>query len=103
MTKKRRRIGRRAAIVGAAVLGAGGLEYASLRGAFDHRRRVAPSAPERIKESLAKAASAASVVHVGHSTHLVCVDGLRFLTDPWFDDPAFGALAHERGPACDLE
>ena len=36
-----------------------------------------------------------SVVHVGHSTHLLCIGGLRLLTDPWFYDPAFGALAHE--------
>ena len=41
----------------------------------------------------------ASVVHVGHSTHLLSIGGLRLLTDPWFFDPAFGALAHERPPA----
>ena len=41
----------------------------------------------------------ASIVHVGHSTHLLSIGGLRLLTDPWFFDPAFGALAHERPPA----
>jgi L-ascorbate metabolism protein UlaG (beta-lactamase superfamily) len=101
--KPRRRLGRRAAIAGAALLGAGGLEYASLRGAFDHRRRVPPTALDRLRASLAASASAPSVVHVGHSTHVLCVGGARLLTDPWFFDPAFGALAHERGPAGDLE
>ena len=98
-----KRFGRRAAIVGGALLAAGGLEYASLRGAFDHRRRVAPTALQRLKESLVRAASEPSVVHVGHSTHVIALGGRRFVTDPWFFDPAFGALAHERGPACDLE
>jgi L-ascorbate metabolism protein UlaG (beta-lactamase superfamily) len=39
------------------------------------------------------------MVHVGHSTHLLSIAGVRLLTDPWFHDPAFGALAHERPPA----
>ncbi|GAC1546549.1 MAG: MBL fold metallo-hydrolase [Polyangiales bacterium] len=30
---------------------------------------------------------------------MLCVGGLRLLTDPWFYDPAFGALAHEVPPA----
>ncbi len=41
----------------------------------------------------------ASIVHVGHSTHLLSIGNYRILTDPWFFDPAFGALAHERPPA----
>jgi L-ascorbate metabolism protein UlaG (beta-lactamase superfamily) len=36
---------------------------------------------------------------VGHSTHLLSIGGARLLTDPWFGDPAFGALSHEVGPA----
>src|SRR5262249_19572869 len=42
---------------------------------------------------------ARGIVHVGHSTHLLSIGGLRFLTDPWFYDPAFGALSHEIVPA----
>jgi len=38
------------------------------------------------------------VVFVGHACHLVEVDGLRILTDPWLVDPAFGG-AVEHDPA----
>jgi L-ascorbate metabolism protein UlaG (beta-lactamase superfamily) len=31
---------------------------------------------------------------------VLSVGGRRLLTDPWFSDPAFGALEHARGPAC---
>lgn len=36
---------------------------------------------------------------MGHSTHVIALGGLTFLTDPWFYDPAFGALAHDVIPA----
>lgn len=42
---------------------------------------------------------APSMLHIGHSTHLVSVGAARILTDPWFYDPAFGALEHAAGPA----
>lgn len=35
------------------------------------------------------------VIHVGHACHLVELDGLRILTDPWLVDPIFaGCIAH---------
>lgn len=84
----------------AAFAGMGALEYASFRGLFDHRKGGAPTAVDTFEASTRAAAKArASIVHVGHSTHVIRVDGVAFLTDPWFYDPAFGALAHERGPA----
>jgi L-ascorbate metabolism protein UlaG (beta-lactamase superfamily) len=90
--------------LGAAV-GAAALEYASLGGRFDHRS-VPPSATgkDRFVASLAMLDSnpelaAGALIHVGHSTHLLEVGGVRFLTDPWFFDPAFGALSHLAGPA----
>jgi L-ascorbate metabolism protein UlaG (beta-lactamase superfamily) len=83
--------------VGAATAGAAALEVASFRGGFDHRR-LRVSAAERYAASLAALKSDA-VIHVGHSTHLLFVGGARFLTDPWFYDPAFGALEHVTGPA----
>jgi L-ascorbate metabolism protein UlaG (beta-lactamase superfamily) len=103
--ERRRRISRRRLLAGfATLLGTGALlEYASLRGKFDHRSSPGSSGSERYANALAAldgpAGSSASIVHVGHSTHLLCVDGLRLLTDPWFYDPAFGALAHEHPPA----
>lgn len=98
---RRPRIGRRALLGGAvAATGAAFLEYESLKGRFDHRRPAGASAAARYASSLAALADAKNaIVHIGHSTHLVVVDGVRFLTDPWFDDPAFGALSHELPPA----
>ena len=102
------RISRRDILAGgAALLGAASVtEYASFQGRFDHRRAAGASAERRYGESLAAleragagGVAAASVVHVGHSTHLLSVGGLRLLTDPWFYDPAFGALVHEMPPA----
>ncbi len=89
-------LGRRAFVAGA--LGAGAGETLSLSGAFDHRHPPKPNARERLRTSLGT--NSAGVIHVGHSTHLLCVGGRRLLTDPWFADPAFGALEHERPPAC---
>lgn len=79
-----------------------GAEYASFRGAFDHRRGPPASGAERWATSIAALGaqrSPGSLVHVGHSTHLLVIDGVRLLTDPWFYDPAFGALAHDPAPA----
>ena len=104
----RRRIGRRGLLGGAAALAAlsAFVEVESLRGQFDHRASAGKAGDDRYRASLAALDAAEkeerprpSVVHVGHSTHLLAVGGLRFLTDPWFFDPAFGALAHERPPA----
>jgi L-ascorbate metabolism protein UlaG (beta-lactamase superfamily) len=93
-----RALTRRAVLgVGAATVGAAALEVASFRGRFDHRR-LRVSAAERYAASLA-ALKHDAVIHVGHSTHLIFLGGVRFLTDPWFYDPAFGALEHVTGPA----
>jgi len=83
--------------VGAATVGAAALEVESFRGRFDHRR-LSVSAAERYLTGLA-ALKQDAVIHVGHSTHLIFLAGARFLTDPWFYDPAFGALEHVVGPA----
>ena len=48
-----------------------------------------------LSPELAAGGGAGAIVHIGHSTHLVVVNGVRFLTDPWFHDPAFGSMAHE--------
>ncbi len=41
------------------------------------------------------------VVHIGNSTHLIVLDGLHILTDPWVRDPADAVLLH-RVPAAPL-
>jgi L-ascorbate metabolism protein UlaG (beta-lactamase superfamily) len=117
--ERRGRIGRRGLLVGAAATlgGAALLEYESFQGRFDHRRSAGASGARRYAAALVggggglggglwaldragkEGVARASVVHVGHSTHLLAVGGLRLLTDPWFHDPAFGALAHEVPPA----
>lgn len=105
--KARARISRRGLLAGAAALGtASFLEFESLNGKFDHRSSPGASGAARYAASLAALERAAAggrapsaIVHVGHSTHLLSVGGLRLLTDPWFYDPAFGALAHELAPA----
>ena len=83
---------------------AGALELASLWGHFDYRklaRRL--MRPKSYRQSLTRLQdheqAAGQVIHVGHSTHLLSVAGMRLLTDPWFFDPAFGALSHVVGPA----
>jgi L-ascorbate metabolism protein UlaG (beta-lactamase superfamily) len=99
------RISRRALLAGPlSLLGTAALvERESFRGRFDHRNSAGASGKQRYDLSLAAldavGAAGASVVHVGHSTHLLCLGGMRILTDPWFNDPAFGALAHELPPA----
>jgi L-ascorbate metabolism protein UlaG (beta-lactamase superfamily) len=96
------KITRRRAIAGASVIATGvaaTLEYESFTGAFDHRKRKLPTyeAGMRWGESIARLAKTnePALVHVAHSTHLLWFAGTRFLTDPWFYDPAFGALRHE--------
>jgi L-ascorbate metabolism protein UlaG (beta-lactamase superfamily) len=102
---------RRRALLGLGAFGvAGALEYKSLGGAFDHRKapRAAALRAAHYAASIARleaeaVLAAGAIVHVGHSTHLVSVAGARFLTDPWFFDPAFGALTHTAGPAAPPE
>ena len=36
--------------------------------------------------------------HIGHSTHLVVIDGIRVLTDPWVSEPADRVLRHSVAP-----
>lgn len=89
------------AAVGIGVVGTAAFEYASFRGAFDHRSLRVDGAARYRASFDSISATPDAILHVGHSTHVVVVDGVRFLTDPWFHDPAFGALKHERGPAID--
>jgi L-ascorbate metabolism protein UlaG (beta-lactamase superfamily) len=37
--------------------------------------------------------------HVGNSTHLIVLDGVRVLTDPWISEPAEYVLGHRVAPA----
>lgn len=84
----------------AALAAAAGLEYASFRGSFDHRRTPGAEGEEVYRESQRRiAAGEEGVLHIGHSTHVIALGGLQLLTDPWFYDPAFGALSHAIVPA----
>lgn len=38
------------------------------------------------------------VIHVGHACHLVELDGLRILTDPWLVDPIFEGCCEHAAP-----
>jgi L-ascorbate metabolism protein UlaG (beta-lactamase superfamily) len=96
----------RRAVLGAltAAVGVGVVETLGLRGNFDHARMAPAAGRERFARSRAELLSSpahadGALVHVGHSTHFLSIAGARFLTDPWFYDPAFGALSHVRGPA----
>ena len=89
-------------------LGLGGCycvhEKRKLDGKYDFATLRAPDGVEGWVRSMAElerdpVAANASVVHVGQSTHLLSLGGKRFLTDPWFYDPSFGALSHRVGPA----
>lgn len=39
------------------------------------------------------------VVHIGNSTHLIVLNGVHVLTDPWLKDPADKVLQHRVKPA----
>jgi len=97
---RRRLLGGGAAAL--AIGGAGFLEAQSFDGRYDHRSWPGASGADRFARSRAALAGSegdGALVHVGHSTHLISIAHVTFLTDPWFYDPAFGALAHVRGPA----
>lgn len=90
---RRRRSSRRhwlGATLGAA---AGGLfaEVASLAGTWDHERPA--RAPARFFPGEAQP-TGPRLTHIGHACHLLELGGQRWLTDPWFFDPAFGSLWH---------
>jgi L-ascorbate metabolism protein UlaG (beta-lactamase superfamily) len=107
----RPRISRRrwlGATLGAGV-GAAAAEAASLSGTWDHARasQVEPAtgaAHELEATGAAHGLEAGTVAldgaagprltHLGHSCHLLEIGGQRWLTDPWFFDPAFGSLWH---------
>jgi L-ascorbate metabolism protein UlaG (beta-lactamase superfamily) len=96
---RRRVLGALASLAGLSLL-----EYESLSGKWDHARIRPATAAEAWAKAMARlvaepALAAGAMVHVGHSTHLLSIAGVRLLTDPWFDDPAFGAMAHAVGPA----
>jgi L-ascorbate metabolism protein UlaG (beta-lactamase superfamily) len=86
--------------VGTAI-GALATEAASLAGAWDHAR---PSAlallpgPARPRLALPPPPR---LTHIGHACHLIEIGGQRWLTDPWFYDPAFGSLRHSAAIAAD--
>lgn len=86
-----------------AALGAGatavGAELASLAGTWDHTRPSpranVPSRGTPTAVGVQGAGPGARLTHIGHSCHLVEIAGQRWLTDPWFFDPAFGSLSHQ--------
>lgn len=93
------RVTRRRVMRGAAGLfSLAALEVASLRGCFDHTRSAFRSREEVYRASMQRGLVEDGLVHLAHSTHVLCLDGARFLTDPWFYDPAFGALEHTTRP-----
>jgi L-ascorbate metabolism protein UlaG (beta-lactamase superfamily) len=88
--------------LGGAVVGGVLLEWASLGGAFDNTRRQVFANVDVFHKSMAAldadaALQAGSILHIGHSMHLITVAGVRVLTDPWLYDPALGSLRHEKG------
>lgn len=84
---------------GAAALATG--EAMSLMGVWDHRTAV--DVPTAVDCKALAALPDVGLLHVGHSTHVIRLQGVQVLTDPWFYDPAFGALVHERAPACAVQ
>lgn len=93
-----------AAVAAAGIGGAGVHEKANLAGRYDFDHLRPPDGVAAWVKSVAELdadaqAAEASVIHVGQSTHLLSIAGKRFLTDPWFYDPSFGALSHAVGPA----
>lgn len=90
---------RRSMLAGGAATTVGLLaaEAFSLLGTWDHRELRRAIDAER-----ASSPPETGLLHIGHSTHVIRLGGVQVLTDPWFYDPAFGALVHERPPACDV-
>jgi L-ascorbate metabolism protein UlaG (beta-lactamase superfamily) len=80
-------------VAGGAAAGAFVAEAASLAGSWDHER---PSLRASSARSLRAGPlpPAPRLTHIGHSCHLIEMSGQRWLTDPWFFDPAFGSLRH---------
>lgn len=86
-------------------------EVASLTGLWDHRAlRLAaltpgladgPALAPGLANSPAIAPGVARLLHVGHCCHLLEISGQRWLTDPWFFNPAFGSLTHESALGAD--
>lgn len=91
---------RRSLLVGGVVTTAAltGFEVLSLLGTWDHRtlHRGLSALRDRVPPE-------AGLLHVGHSSHVIRLGGVQVLTDPWFYDPAFGALVHEHAPAYDID
>jgi L-ascorbate metabolism protein UlaG (beta-lactamase superfamily) len=91
----RRRWSRRGWLGATAGAAAGAVlaEAASLAGSWDHAR---PSPRAAFPRSLRTRPlpQAPRLTHIGHSCHLIEMSGQRWLTDPWFFDPAFGSLRH---------
>ncbi|MFO0663070.1 MAG: MBL fold metallo-hydrolase [Polyangiaceae bacterium] len=95
--KSRFPLRRRHFLLGA--LGLGSCEALSLAGKFDHWRRTPRTEGTPYEVSMARASQESGIVHIAHSTHAIVLEKKRFLTDPWFHDPAFGALGHAVLPA----
>lgn len=91
---------RRKLLATGATLAVGGvaLEALSLRGTFDSWRLPNIAAASNFADQLLRldALDNGGVIHLGQSTHLLALGGLRVLTDPWFFDPAFGSLTHSQ-------
>jgi L-ascorbate metabolism protein UlaG (beta-lactamase superfamily) len=86
-----------------AMVALAGVEWWSLRGNFDNWRAVGETHPhadyQQQKANLDRIdKNYRGLLHFGHSTHLLAMGGWQWLTDPWFYDPAFGALSHRVGP-----
>src|SRR5262245_24310559 len=64
-------------------------EVASLGGAWDHRSVALASPLPRLASGTP---DAPRLLHIGHCCHLIELSGQRWLTDPWFFNPAFGSL-----------
>lgn len=98
---------RRKVLTAGATLAAGGaaLEWMSLRGSFDNRRQPQVAFRDAFTMRLLELdeLQAGGVLHIGQSTHLIALGGVRVLTDPWFNDPAFGSLVHNRPLPCTPE
>jgi L-ascorbate metabolism protein UlaG (beta-lactamase superfamily) len=85
-------------------VGAAGVwEALSLAGAFDHRYTARVSDHSLWRSTFTRLERLGEYVNgvcpLGHSTTLLVIKGIRILTDPWFFDPAGGALCHDPGPA----